>query len=218
MGFLTKVRDGIGSLRNYALVDRKEFATVYGNYTSLLKTFDENYMNDNSRPALPIPYLDTPEGAKIPIWRLSPIKIYDMADDIGDLRVVFETIQREVFRNGFKIQSKFKYKCLNCLKTFKEKPTKMFEPIDKEVTTTEGDDFKGLRCDECGSSDEKLWAKPDPKNRVRLQSLVDSAVNNNEQSIIDVARQHERDWDIADNAYCAVTQRYYLKSLEKPDP
>src|SRR5207245_7753636 len=65
---------------------------------------------------------------------------------------------------------------------------------------------------------EKLKPKQKKKKKIRLQSLIDSAINNNEQSIIDVARQHERDWDIADNAYCAVTQRYYLKSLEKPDP
>ena len=293
MGILGKIKYFASA---YKFVPTREYNHILGDYQAIQKEFDRNAMNDNSRPTLPIPYIDTASGAKIPNWTLQPTRIYDMATEIGDLRIVYEIIQREMFKNGYEIKPKFKYKCGKCHKTFKDKPMSKFvslqDKIDEgsasnEVPNTGGEDIgdktdeptnegfekksisitgakdiginsnkpvklndakepkldeegnpieeeekldengepieedseiEPLECDECGNDDPNDFYKPKPENRVTLQALMSVAANNNNMTLLDMARIYERDLDIIDNAYCLVSKRYFLKPLETPDP
>src|SRR5574337_633168 len=270
----------IENIRNftnyYKLVPRQEYNHIWGDYQAIQKEFDRNAMNDNSRPTLPLPYIDTASGAKIPNWVLMPTRIYDMANEVGDLRIVYEIIQREMFKNGYEIRPKFKYKCGKCHKTFKDKPMSKFVPLQDKIDegsasnqvpnsnlgdktddsfnenfekinpvsdqtefksdpkdTKNPDDKKNtenpeqkegdtesepLECDECGNDDPKKFFKPEPENRVTLQSLMSVMANNNNMTLLDMARIYQRDLDIIDNAYCLVSKRYFLKPLNEPDP
>lgn len=220
MAFLKKVSDAIKAFSdNYSVVDSKEYNTIEGNYTALMKSFGTDLIDTNGRPSLPLPYLDTPTGSKVPLWRLQPLRMFEMAENIGDLRAVHETIQREMFRNGEEVRAKFKYKCLVCMKTFKETPLKNYIPIEQLGKDQSKVD---LKCDECGnegsSDDKEKWSKPEPSGRVVLQTLVDDYVNNNNQKLIDVAKQYERDLDTIDYAITVTTRSYKLKILRDPDP
>ncbi|MDE1828627.1 MAG: hypothetical protein KGH65_05705, partial [Candidatus Micrarchaeota archaeon] len=117
MGFFDNVKK-IGDIQ---VVRKKDFMETIGNYQGILRTYDQEYADMNARPSLSVPYLDTATGVKVPLWALSPVRLYQMADDIGDLRVIMETILREMFKNGAKVKPVFKYKCLECLKEFDEK-------------------------------------------------------------------------------------------------
>src|SRR5690242_2537647 len=118
---------------NYTLLQKQDFNHIVTDYNDIMKEFDRNSVNDNYKHSLAVPYIDTATGAKIPMWQLSPVRIYDMANEIGDLRIVFEIIQREMFKNGWEIKPTFKYKCGNCFKTFKDKPMSKFVPLNEKI-------------------------------------------------------------------------------------
>jgi len=177
--------------------------------------------------------MDTPEGSKVPIWRVSPSMQYELADYVGDLRAIIETIQREMFRNGIEVREKYKYKCLVCLKQYKGKPSAGFIPlteinkpankkkpvkeIKKELKSNEKP-TDNLKCDACGNKNPRKWHTPDPKNRFILQTLIDKKVNNNGQTLKLVARQVERDLDVIDGGYALITRKWKIVELVKPDP
>jgi hypothetical protein len=50
--------------------------------------------------------------------------IYELSDNVDALRISIETINREMFKNGFEVVEKYKYKCNNCGKEFDGKPSK----------------------------------------------------------------------------------------------
>ena len=93
----------------------------------------DHYTSTFARASLPMPYLDTPTGSKVPLWRLHPHRMFEMAENIGDCRVVFEAIIREVFRNSIEIKPKFKYKCPRCLKEYTERPAKEYIPMNDAI-------------------------------------------------------------------------------------
>lgn len=177
---------------------------------------DSNYEYDWGRPSLGEPYFSTSSGSKLPLWSISPFRMFDMAKNVGDLRLVHEIIQREVFRNGITIRQKYKYKCLDCLKEFKETPTAKFIPLGQPNTKEKRD--KMLECDSCGNTEESRFKTPEPKNRVILQTLLDDPINNNGQTLVLEARQIERDLDIIDYACTIATNIYKFGELKEPDP
>lgn len=219
MSFFKKSLDRLNPISNLTLVNKNDLTNLQTQNSALLMThqsapkFTDNnpdhFITSNARASLPLPYLDTPTGSKVPLWRLHPHRMYEMAENIGDLRAVFETIQREMFRNGLKVQSKFKYKCPQCLKEFKEKPSKTYIPMMNLGKTQKKVEFSCDECDYEGDSEE--FIKPVPKNRVKLQALLNKTANNNEQTLKIVSRQYERDLDTVDGAYCVVTRNYNIK-------
>lgn len=218
MKIFEKVKNTLTNLNPtaYQVVDKSEYMRTQNTNYSLLKSFDRNFVDTNGRPSLPLPYLDTPTGSKVPLWRLQPLRMFEMAENIGDLRAVLETIQREMFRNGLKIQPKFRYKCPRCFKTFKEKPLLTYMPLDQIGKETKEED---LRCDECRfEGKESEFLTPKPEERAILQTIIDKYVNNNNQKLIMVARQYERDLDTIDYAVCAVTKNYKIKGFKGVDP
>ena len=195
----------------------RQFQKEDVNYTPHeVEMYNPGYEYDWGRPSLGEPYFSTSSGSKLPLWTISPFRIFDMAKNAGDLRLVHEVIQREVFRNGITIRQKYKYKCLDCLKEFEETPTSQFIPLNQPSTRAKRD--KMLECDACGNNDGSRFAKPDPKNRVILQTLLDKPINNNGQTLVLESRQIERDLDIIDYACTVVTNVYKYGELKEPDP
>ena len=214
MGFFGKIRDNIDP-RNYRVVEKDDYNRVTQDHYDMRKSINDEYLHSNSRASTPYPFLDTPDGSKIPMWRMSPNRMYELADYVGDLRAVIETIQREMFRNGLQVLPRYEHKCLVCLKEYEQKPLKDYVPISDL-----GDKGKKekLQCSACGNDNPRKWTKPDPKNRQVLQTLLDKRINNNQQSLKIVARQAERDLDIIDGCYILVSRQWKLKTFANPDP
>ena len=183
----------------------------------------KGYTESTSRPSIAQPYMSTDTGAKLPIFPFPLIMIYELADNIDALRIPIETLNREMFKNGFEIVERFKYKCANCSKEFKYKPIQekelkarnaveaqgtiaQEEQMESE-TTSDAQAGDKLQCDTCGSNDLQ---RPIPEHRKILEKLIEQPVNGNNQTIEDVARMLERDLEIADNAYMLLLKNYNL--------
>lgn len=80
------------------------------------------YTETTSRPSIMQPYMATDTGAKLPIFPFPLIMINELADNIDALRIPIEALNREIFKNGFEIKEKFKWKCNDCQKEFQYKP------------------------------------------------------------------------------------------------
>ena len=181
------------------------------------------YTESTSRPSIAQPYMSTDTGAKLPIFPFPLIMIYELADNIDALRIPIETLNREMFKNGFEIVERFKYKCSNCSKEFQYKPVKETElkarsaiegegAIAQEEqmsndTSEEAQQGDILECDTCGSKD---LLRPIPEHRKVLEKLINEPINGNNQTIEDVSRMLERDLEIADNAYMLLLKNYNL--------
>ncbi len=156
--------------------------------------------NTTTRPSVAQPYMATDTGAKLPIFPFPLIMIYELADNIDALRIPIETLNREMFKNGFEITERFKYKCNNCSKEFQYAPT-------AEDATEVEPDFKQVKCDSCDSTDLR---RPIPEHRKVLEDLMSKPVNGNNQTLEDLSRQLERDLEIADNAYMLLLKNYEI--------
>jgi len=189
-------------------------------------TIDKAFTETTTRPSIAQPYMATDTGAKLPIFPFPLIMIYELADNIDALRIPIETLNREIFKNGFEIVEKYKFKCLNCGKEFQYEPLVTDLPDDQPFQSNQDNEDnslpkskrrttnKGLKvvednvmCDSCGNT--KLL-RPDPKNRKKLEGLLNEPINSNEQTLEDVTRQIERDLEVADNAYLLVLKNYWI--------
>jgi len=188
---------------------------------------DKAFTETTTRPSIAQPYMATDTGAKLPIFPFPLIMIYELADNIDALRIPIETLNREIFKNGFEIVEKYKFKCTNCGKEFQYEPLVTDLPDDQPFQSNQDNEDnalpKGKRrtankakkgvvvddvaCDSCGNT--KLL-RPEPKNRMILEGLLNESINSNEQSLEDVARQLERDLEVADNAYLLVLKNYWV--------
>ena len=173
---------------------------------------NKSHTNTTTRPSVAQPYMATDTGAKLPIFPFPLIMIYELADNIDALRIPIETLNREMFKNGFEIVERFKYKCENCSKEFQYAPTA--ESADHEEPQKESygvekfeQTAEPMACDSCGSSDLR---RPVPEHRKILESLMSKPINGNNQTLEDVSRQLERDLEIADNAYLLLLKNYYI--------
>jgi DNA-directed RNA polymerase subunit RPC12/RpoP len=178
--------------------------TIKGVFGFKSKAFTET----TSRPSIAQPYFSTDTGAKLPIFPFPLIMIYELADNIDAIRIPIETLNRELFKNGFEVVERFKYKCTECGKEFKYKPIKQEEKTNASELATKSEE--NLECDTCGSDD---IVRPEPRNRKILEKLIHEPVNGNGQTIEDVARMLERDLEIADNAYLLLLKNYWLDDV-----
>ena len=179
-------------------------------FKSVFRSTNKSYTNTTSRPSIAQPYMSTDTGAKLPIFPFPLIMIYELADNIDAIRIPIETINREMFKNGFEVTERFKYRCDDCGKEFEYKPLSTDTPDDshaEEILEEKEETKQLMQCDTCGSN--KL-VRPDPHNRKVLQKLIDKPINGNNQTIEDVARQLERDLEIADNAYMLLLKNYFI--------
>ena len=193
----------------------------------------KSFTESTVRPSIAQPYMATDTGAKLPIFPFPLIMIYELADNVDALRIPIETINREMFKNGFEIVEKWKFKCTNCSKEFQyaplagdirdEQPNATNEDNESTIGSTtsskanqpqfpvrqpKGIGLEGpLECDTCGSHDLR---RPTPENRQVLEDMLHKPVNANEQSLEDIVRMLERDLEIADNAYLLVLKNYWI--------
>jgi len=197
-------------------------------------SFRSKSMTENTvRPSVAQPYMATDTGAKLPIFPFPLIMIYELADNVDSLRIPIETINREMFKNGFEIVEKFKYKCNNCGKEFQYKPLKNAIRDEQPASTNEdnqsiigssvtvgkatkpekngkdnqSDKNEALQCDTCLSTD---LLRPEPTNRKKLEDILYNPVNANQQTLEDIVRMLERDLEIADNAYLLLLKNYSI--------
>ena len=188
---------------------------------------DKAYTETTTRPSISQPYMATDTGAKLPIFPFPLIMIYELADNIDALRIPIETLNREIFKNGFEIVEKWKFKCNDCGKEFQYEPLKTDLPDEQPFQSNEDNEDNSLpsskrrttnkanskavvddvQCDSCGS---ETLLRPIPQNRKILEGLLNESINSNEQTLEDVARQLERDLDVADNAYLLVLKNYWI--------
>jgi|FLOH01.1.fsa_nt_gi hypothetical protein len=199
---------------------RRSFA---GAINRAVHMIDKSYTETTTRPSMAQPYMSTDTGAKLPIFPFPLTMIYELADNIDALRIPIETLNREMFKNGFEVVEKWKYKCTNCSKEFQYKPVKGQKSDDQPFETNQDkkqgatqDKTKALRssadtdlvqCDTCLSTD---LIRPIPENRKKLEDLINEPVNGNQQTLEDLARQLERDLEIADNAYLLILKNYFI--------
>jgi hypothetical protein len=168
-----------------------------------LTPVNKGYTDATTRPSVAQPYMSTDTGAKLPIFPFPLIMIYELADNIDAIRIPIETLNREMFKNGFEIVERFKYKCENCAKTFQYAPNIHEEGEDKI-------DMKKVQCDSCGSYEMR---RPVPEHRKILEDIMSKPVNGNMQNMEDLARQLERDLEIADNAYMLMLKNYFIDDI-----
>ena len=69
---------------------------------------NKGYTETTTRPSIAQPYMSTDTGAKLPIFPFPLIMIYELADNIDALRIPIETLNREMFKNGFEVTEKYK--------------------------------------------------------------------------------------------------------------
>ena len=187
---------------------------------------NKSYTETTTRPSIAQPYMSTDTGAKLPIFPFPLIMIYELADNIDALRIPIETLNREMFKNGFEVVEKWKYKCNNCGKEFQYQPLKGDHTDDqpfeqnqnnesntiprneaKKAIAHEINPTSEMECDTCGSND---LLRPIPENRKKLEDMLEKPINGNEQTLEDLSRQLERDLEVADNAYCLVLKNYKI--------
>jgi hypothetical protein len=200
---------------------------------------DKSYTESTVRPSIAQPYMATDTGAKLPIFPFPLIMIYELADNIDALRIPIETVNREMFKNGFEIVESWKFKCSNCSKEFQYAPlagdTKDAQPhstnednesiigsttSSKSLVKAKNPQFpvrqpgdKQLHPEgplQCDTCGSTDLLRPAPENRKVLEDLLNKPVNDNEQSLEDITRMLERDLEIADNAYLLVLKNYFI--------
>ena len=200
----------------------------------------KSYTESTVRPSIAQPYMATDTGAKLPIFPFPLIMIYELADNVDALRIPVETINREMFKNGFEIVEKWKYKCNNCSKEFQYKPL-AGDIKDEQPHSTNEDNEKIVGSTttskalvlaqkqpqfpvrqtrngqididgplQCDTCGSNDLLRPTPENRKILEDLLNKPVNANEQSMEDIVRMLERDLEIADNAYLLVLKNYWI--------
>ena len=195
----------------------------------------KSYTESTVRPSIAQPYMATDTGAKLPIFPFPLIMIYELADNVDAIRIPIETINREMFKNGFEIVEKWKFKCSNCSKEFQyaplagdirdEQPNQTNEDNESTIGSTTSSkankpqfpvrqpggkqvQMEGpLQCDTCGSTD---LLRPAPEHRQILEDMLNKPINANQQSLEDIVRMLERDLEIADNAYLLVLKNYWI--------
>ena len=191
---------------------------------SAFRFSNKSYTETTTRPSVAQPYMSTDTGAKLPIFPFPLIMIYELADNIDALRIPIETLNREIFKNGFEVVEKYKYKCNNCAKEFQYQPLATDIPDDQAFEANNDPESPqprkkalpppttdalqdAVQCDTCGSTDLK---RPRPENRKILEDMLDQPVNGNQQTLEDVTRQLERDLEISDNAYLLCLKNYWI--------
>lgn len=162
------------------------------------------------RPTVSTPMMSTDTGAKLPIFPFPMAMVTELAKTVDAVRIPIDTLNREMFKNGFEITERFKYKCDDCAKEFEYPPKKKQDEISVDEIPNE--DVKNLQddalvCDTCGSNN---IIKPDPANRKRLEELMTKPINGNQQTLEEVSRQIEQDLEIFDMAFLLTSPKYKI--------
>ena len=199
--------------------DRSEIATLKQDYTMLQQSFDallststmkqqnETWNPMVERPNMDVPMVSTDSGAKIGVYPFPLHFLYQMVKNIDALRIPIDVLNREIHRNGFTVEPRYRFKCRNCKKEFKTKPLASAKFVEEQADEKSKDDK--LKCDVCKKDKFK---EPNPANRQKLINLIERKINNNNQTLKQMSKQLERDLDIADMAIVLLLKRYKKES------
>lgn len=125
----------------------KELADLRVKYDSMSRAFDatqsriinlnKQFTGSITRPSLTSPYMSTDTGAKLGIYPFPLIMVQEMVKNSDSVRIPIESIVMEMFKNGFEIKERYKYKCHNCSKEFqfKPEPEEMVEESQGDINT-----------------------------------------------------------------------------------
>jgi len=198
------------------------FKDYLSNIAKSLVNINKSETISTVRPNISTPYMSTDTGAKLPIFPFPLQMIYELADNIDALRIPIETLNREMFKNGFEVVEKWKYKCENCGKEFQYAPLVSARPDEQPFEQNQDNasnsipktksqiDSSAMQCDTCGSNNLR---RPIPEHRLKLENLIKKSINGNEQNLEDLSRQLERDLEIADNAYLLILKSYSIDDV-----
>ena len=205
--FMNTVMKAAGS--NSFFVGKQQWNTLINNNAFLTKALNNQHLK---RPSMDGLYTYSETGAKIPIFPIPLRSVQSMADDVDALRLVIEVLQREIFKNGFEVKPKYKYKCKNpkCEKEYMTKPVDMQESTSLSVSKSNDQGIsevidEQLKCDVCGKTE---FSQPSPEGRRILQNLIDHQQNDNGQNIEQISEMFERDLDIFDQGYLLLLYDY----------
>ena len=179
----------------------------------------KNYTTDRTvRPSLAQLYMSTDTGAKLPIFPFPMVMIKELANTVDALRIPIETINREMFKNGFEIEEMYKWKCDDCGKEFEYAPIKTGK--DRTENDAKGDDITSLSVEDeanmkgdalmCDTCQGTTLLRPEPRNRKVLETFMTEPVNENLQTLEEVMRMVEMDLEVYDNAYLLTMPTYEI--------
>ncbi|MFZ5985529.1 MAG: phage portal protein [Bacillota bacterium] len=128
----------------------------------------------------------TQNAIKNPIYPLSLYTIYQFAQYSSTFAIVIRALQREIFKNGVNVIPNFKFKCTKC-----------GEEYEKDLD---------MKCDSCNAP-------------LRIPSHIDEDVlkrwltfiNENDQNLIDLLYQIEKDLEVVDDAYIVALKEYEIE-------
>jgi DNA-directed RNA polymerase subunit RPC12/RpoP len=169
--------------------------------------------NEGVRPSLSQLYMSTDTGAKLPIFPFPMVMIKELANTVDALRIPIETLNREMFKNGFEVKERFKWKCGDCGKEFEYAPVKNGSDADEAISVEDEANMKKdvLMCDTCGGNN---LIRPEPRHRKRLETLMTEQVNDNLQTLEEVMRMIEMDLEIYDSAYLLTMPSYEISDQD----
>ena len=150
----------------------------------------------NVKPPTMVMTTRTSNGGRIPMNPFPIPNLYQLVRNVDAARIPIDVLIKEMHRNGFHIEPRFRLRCQQCGKEFQDMP---LEETDEP------------ECDVCGNKGEKNFDKPDWKERKIVSKLLKGKKNDNEQSFVQISKQVMRDRAIADDAYVILMYEYHIK-------
>ena len=150
----------------------------------------------NIKPPTTILTTKTQNGGRIPLNPFPIPNLYQLVRNVDAVRIPIDVIVREVHRNGFHVEPRFRLRCQKCGKEFQDIPI-------QETEETE--------CDICGNKGDDNFDKPDYKQRKIVSNLLLGRKNDNEQTFKQISKQIKRDCSIADDGYLILMYQYDIK-------
>ncbi len=128
---------------------------------------------------------------KIPHFPYKDRYIYDVANYSSVLNNILQTIQTELFKNGWEFIPKYEYICTSCGREYDHEP---------EQKNDEGVPI----CSNCGN----IVTKPDKSSIRNVKKQLRRDVNYNNQTLTEVLKEIEWDLDAYDSAYLYLEKNY----------
>lgn len=108
--------------------------------------------------------------------------LYEAARNSNELRIIFDALKREIFRNGFEFEPDWLARCPKCEKDF---------------------EYEAIQCDECG----EIPTLPNFGQIKHIEKFI-KRVNVNKQSLKEVCDQLEDDFQTADEIFMVLVKEY----------
>jgi ribosomal protein S27AE len=169
-------------LFGYEIMPEKEFSEIQKSKKKLEASYEKVY---SERPNLDQLYSYTHNAIQNPTYPLSIFTIYQFSLYSSTFSTIIRSLQREIFKNGISVQPSFHFKCEQCGEEYAK-------------------DQDG-KCNNCGSAMRKPAAEQED---VLIRWL--KGVNDNDQSMMDVMLEVEKDLESVDDCYLVAVKEYII--------